>query len=106
MEGGNEVNAANGITLPLEPRSNSMFLAGCEAARAVEQDYASEKAFLALPTSNQEPTLSVRDARTNRTRRCGGAEDVREVLKIMLLRDPESFLASSQYGCGFWIFAR
>ena len=30
-----------------------------EAAQAVGQGYASEKAFLALTTSNQEPTLSV-----------------------------------------------
>ncbi len=32
--------------------------AGCEAARALGQGYVSDKAFLALPTSNQEPTLS------------------------------------------------
>ena len=48
----------------------------------------------------------VRDARANLTRRCGAAEDVREVLKISLrtlrliiladfVRDPEAFLTAS-----------
>ena len=42
-----------------------------------------KKPFLTLPTSYQELTLSVRDSRENLTRRCGAAENVREVLKTM-----------------------